>query len=285
MISTVLVRNQNPTRLRPMKQFFFISILTSCFASNAQGPIDGFIKDKGELDIAISGTYSTSKIYFAGTDPRVYTRNQTIFGAFASYGLSDRWNLITSIPVVNYTLQDAAFYAKYKLIYHGMVSGEFSLFPAAGISFPISNYDTESGQSVGQKAITVQPKLVAQFKSKNGWFVQAQTGYNYSLNPVPDAYLASLKVGYIYKKWYFDAWFDFQHGIGGKDYGTVNNEPLNSFRELGVSHQRVGGVVYRTMTDRFGLQLNSFYVLNGRNTSQMFALGAGLVLKFNTNKQ
>jgi len=268
-----------------MKYAFLFFVLTLCFNSNAQGAIDGFGKNKGELDVALSGTYATSKIYFAGTDPRVYTRNQSIIGAFASYGLTDRWNVVTSIPVINSKLQDAALYAKYKLVFNEMNSGTFSLFPAVGISFPLSNYDTESGQSIGQKAITIQPKLVAQFKANQGWFVQAQTGYNYSLNPVPDAFVASVKAGYIYKKWYFDAWFDFQYGIGGKDYGTVNNEPLNSFRELGVSYQRVGGVAYRTMSDRFGLQLNSFYVLNGRNTSQMFALGAGIVFKFNTNKK
>ncbi len=267
-----------------MKQLFVLWIGLLSNYSFAQGPIDGFFKNTGELDVAISGTYAASTTYFAGATPINYTRNQTIIGGFAAYGLADRWNCVVSLPVINKTLQDAAFYAKYKWVLHGTSYGEYSVFPALGVSFPVSNYNTESGQAVGQKAVTIQPKMVAQFKSSKGWFVQGQSGYNYSFNPVPPAFVVSVKAGYIYKKWYFDVWFDYQHGIGGKDYNSLNAEPLNSFRELGVSYQRLGGVIYRTISHRFGLQANTFYVLNGRNTSQMFAFGGGVVFKFNTKK-
>lgn len=268
-----------------MKNLILSLFIAGSVAANAQGPIDGFFKSRGELDIALSGSFATSEDYFTRNGKVTIPRDQTIIGFFASYGLSDRWNLVASIPVINFQLQDAAFYVKYKWIFKGTAKGEFSLFPALGVSFPLSNYDFQTSQAIGQKAVTVQPKMVSQFKSSKGWFIQGQTGYNYAFDPVPSAFVASVKLGYIYKKWYFDAWFDLQYGIGGKDYASFNAVPLNSFRELGVSHQRVGGVVYRTLNNRFGVQLNGSYVLSGRNASQMLSLGAGVVIKMNTHKK
>lgn len=126
-----------------MKNLTLLLVFGSVFCASAQGPIDGFFKNKGELDLALSGTYATSDQYFGGTSKINYERDQSIIGVFASYGLSDRWNLVSSIPVINFQLQDAAFYAKYKMIFKGTAKGEFSLFPAFGLSFPLSNYETE----------------------------------------------------------------------------------------------------------------------------------------------
>lgn len=252
------------------------------FLSQAQGNVDGFFKSKGDLDVALSGTYVYSRVYFAGTSPITYKRDQSIIGAYGVYGLNDKWNCIVSLPVINYKAQDLALFAKYKLFYREIEGGDFTVAPAFGLSFPVANYDTESGQAIGQKAFTLQPKLVVQFKSFQNWFVQIQTGYNYSFNPVPSSYSASAKVGYIYQNWYFDAWYDYQLGIGGKNFGSGN---VNSFRELGVSYERVGGVIYVSMGKRIGAFVGVSTILSGRNIGDANAFNAGVVLKFNTNKE
>lgn len=267
-----------------MKLLTLSWVLIFSLSSQAQGNVDGFFKSKGELDLAFSGTYVRSRVYFGGASPIVYNRDQSIIGAYGVYGLSDKLNCIVSLPVINYTAQDLSLYAKYKLLSKKMDVGEFTLAPAFGVSFPVWNYNTESGQAIGQRAFTLQPKIVAQFKHRHNWFLQAQTGFNYSFDPVPSSYGISAKAGYIYKKWYFDVWYDYQFGIGGKDYGSVNSEPLNSFRELGVSYGRVGGVVYVTIGKRMGAFIGASTILFGRNIGDADAFNAGVVLKFNTHK-
>jgi hypothetical protein len=49
-------------------------LLLNCL-SFAQGNVDGFFKSKGDLDVAISGTYVYSRIYFAGLSPVFYKRD------------------------------------------------------------------------------------------------------------------------------------------------------------------------------------------------------------------
>ena len=258
---------------------FFLCL--SCLGFT-QGNVDGFFKPKGDLDVAISGTYVYSRIYFAGVSSIFYKRDQSIIGLYGVYGLSDKWNLIASLPVINFTPQDLSLYAKYKLYESKFNACEVTLAPAFGVSVPAWNYNTESGQAIGQQAVTVQPKLVMQFKHARNWFVQAQTGYNYSINSVPSAYVASAKAGFIYKKWYFDVWYDYQLSIGGKDYGAGG---LESFRELGVSYERVGGVVYASIGDRWGGFLSLSTVLSGRNSSDSNTFNGGVVLKFKTTKE
>ena len=252
------------------------------FLAESQGNIDGFFKPKGDLDVALSGAYSSSSEYFAGTSPIAYKRNQSIIGIYGVYGLSDKWNCVVSLPFINAKFQDLALFVKYKLLYKEGEKGNLTLAPAFGLTFPVSNYNTESGQAIGQKAFTLQPKLVAQFKSVQNLFLQVQTGYNYTINPVPSSYSVSAKVGFIYKKWYFDIWYDYQMGIGGKNYGSAN---LDSFRELGVSYERIGGVIYISLNSKMGAFIGANTILSGRNIGDANSFSAGVVLKFNTNKE
>ena len=260
----------------------FLFLLLFCFNSLTigQGNVDGFFKPKGELDVALSSSFGNSTRYFTGNNLIAYDRNQLILSAYANYGLSNRFNLIISLPVINFTFQDAAVFAKLKLVQKNISKGEISLFPSVGITFPTHKYETESGQSIGQRATVLQPKLIAQYKSNKGWFLQGQMGYNYSFFPVPSSIAASCKIGYIYKQWYFDLWYDYQYGIGGRDYASGLGGPLNSFRDLGVSYNRIGGVVYKNIGDKWGLFLNGSLIYNGRNISELFVLGGGVVLKF-----
>lgn len=256
--------------------FFFISTVTL-----AQGNVDGFFKAKGDLDLAFSGTFSASNKYFRKDDIIDYDRAQAIIGVYGTYGLTDKWDVILSAPLINFVPQDLAVFTKYKLIELRGKKSEFAIAPAVGITFPMTNYATQTGQAIGQRATIIQPKLIMQYKHDKNWFIQAQGGYNYAFDPVPSAMVASIKAGYIRNDWYFDAWFDYQYGIGGTDYGVVGAD----FRELGVSYNRVGGVVYKNVGKKSGVFVNGSYIVSGRNIGQAFAVGAGYVLKLKTNKK
>lgn len=249
----------------------------------AQGVVDGFFKGKGNLDIAISGTYQHSNRFYAGTNLFNYQRKVTSFGLFAEYGILKRWDVIANIPLVNYQFQDAAVFTKFELIRKKVGKGTISVIPAVGVSFPLSNYQTESGQAIGQQATQIQPRLVVQHAFGNGMFVQVQSGYNYALDPVTSSIPFSIKWGVSFDKNYVDVWCDHQTGFGNKDY--QGNVPFGSLRELVVSYNRIGGVFYRQLNKRIGVFGNLAYTLNGRNTSKSVSVGGGMVLKLKFLKE
>jgi hypothetical protein len=257
-----------------MKPSVLLYIFLSTTYTFSQGNIDGFFKSKGQLDLAFSASFSASKHYLMRQDKIEIPRSQAIVSTFGIYGLTDNWSVIVSLPLINLELQDASVFTKYKLAHCTSKNGELTLAPAVGISFPMSKYDPETPQAIGQRATVVQPKLLLQYKHLKNWFIQAQGGYNYAIDPVPSAFVASTKVGYIYEKWYFDIWADYQYGIGGEDY-----EGALSFRELGVSYAKLGGVIYRNIGDSSGVFFNGSYIFSGRNIGQAFYLSTGYVLK------
>jgi hypothetical protein len=264
--------------MRILIGLFFLGFSMSV---SAQGNVDGFFKSKGELDLAFSGSYSASKTYFSSVGLINFERNQVILGAYGTYGITDKWNVILNLPLINFKPQDAAVFTKFKLVDVKGENGEFTLAPALGFSFPMSNYRYQSGQAIGQQAIQIQPKLIIQYKHKANWFIQTQGGYNYAFDPIPSSVSASVKLGYIYKAWYFDAWFDYQYGIGGEDYGLIKPD----FRKLGVSYDKVGGVIYRNVGKKTGVFVNGSYIFSGRNIGKAYAVSAGFVLKLKTNKK
>lgn len=267
--------------MKLVRHIHFLIFMLFSSSTFSQGNVDGFFKAKGESNLAFSGSYSGSTKYFRTNGTIDYNRSQLILGAFGIYGITDKFNAILSLPLINFKPQDASIFTKYRLIHHTSKKSDFTLAPALGISFPMSNYQTQSGQAIGQKATIIQPKLVMQFKHFKNWFIQAQGGYSHALNPVPSSVGASVKIGYIYKKWYFDTWFDYQFGIGGTDYGIDSPD----FRTLGVSYNRIGGVVYRNIGEKSGLFLNSSYILSGRNIGNAITISTGYVIKLKTAKK
>ncbi len=262
-----------------MKSIVFTLILFVSPFIGAQGLIDGFFKGKGNLDLAFSANYQRSTEYFAGYNKIKYERNILSISAFGEYGVTNRWDVIANIPVINGKFQDGAVFTKYELIQAKIKGKKLSVIPAVGVSFPLSNYNTESGQAIGQRATVIAPKLVVQQELPKGMFIQAQSGYNYAIDPVVSSIPFSIKWGASFGKdysFYTDLWYDHQTGLGDKDYkGDI---PLGSFRELVVSYNRVGGVFFKQF-NKLGAFVNYSYTINGRNTGQAIGVGMGIVVK------
>jgi hypothetical protein len=260
-----------------MKGVLIISVLMFFTDLTAQGLIDGFFKGKGNTDIALSATYQFSDKYFAGTKLIKYDRKITSLGLFAEHGITSRLDIIGNIPFINGNFQDGSFFLKYALKEFNQSSYSLVLVVASGVSFPTSNYVTESGQAIGQRATSFYQKALVQVKFNNGIFIQTQGGYTITLEPVAPSIPVSIKVGYAKSRWYFDAWYGVQKGIGNKDYlGAV---AYKSFREFVVSYQRIGGVAYYGVNEQVGVFLSTSYVLSGRNIGKAYGVSTGLVLK------
>jgi hypothetical protein len=275
-----------------MKTILSIIAMSMCSIGFSQGLIDGYFKGKGKLDMALSGYTQTAKSYFAGETEvelggplgsTIFPESEKKFnsiGFFAEYGITAKWDVIVSVPFINKVFQDGAVATKYEAVKTKIGGRDFSVIPALQVSFPLTNYETENLNSVGQRATLITPKVVLQHSLPKGLFIQAQTGYNYGLAPVASSVGASVKLGGSFGKFYTDVWYDFQHGFGDKDF---LKPPAVSFREYVVSFQRVGGVVFYSINDTFGVFANASYIFDGRNAYKMPGFGGGVVVKLKVN--
>lgn len=262
-----------------MKIVLFFTVLLLLFSSNnslAQGPIDGFMKNKNELDLALSGGYQTAQYYIGANGPFEYNRSFYQAGVFGNYGLTDKINLIANIPFIGKSFQDAGLYGKFKIA--SLLNDKLNLISALGYSLPIQNYNTENALSIGQQAHQIQGKFLVQYQLPAGWAIQAQSGYNYAFEPVPSSFLASGKVLYASSNWYFDLWYAYQNSFGNKVY--LGPEPFDSFRELATDFYQVGGVIYRKINGQLGAFVNASQILGGLGTYTTFSATTGVVLKF-----
>lgn len=263
-------------------KFATLLLITTCSVL-AQGPVDGYFKGKGNLDLAFSAAYQQSDNFFMGDNEIPYARKLTSFSLFGEYGVLKNLDIIGNIPVINGGIQDVGFYVKYGLpLKTNGKDFPLSIIPAVGISAPITKYPTQTGQAIGQRATQIQSKLVLQLNTGFGLFIQAQGGYNYVLDPVPSAIPVSAKIGYATGKLYADVWFDYQKGLGSVDWiGGASQD----FRTLNVSYQKIGGVIYYGLKPKIGVFVNGAYILSGRNIGKAYTVGAGFVYKFDFIKE
>jgi hypothetical protein len=114
-------------------------------------------------------------------------------------------------------------------------------------------------------------------QNKDGYFLTAQSGYDYRFDPVPDAYASSLKIGLARSTFYLDAFLDFQNSVNGKDY---RGRPApNNFRELEVDFLRTGVTFFKPINKQLGAFINGSYTVDGRNVGLGPAVNLGITFK------
>jgi hypothetical protein len=264
-----------------MKSLLIIFIYFTSFTLFTQGLVDGYLKGKGNTDIAISYTSQNSKTFWGGNQLYKIPRNLNVFGLYLAKGILNKTDLILNIPFINKEFQDGAILLKHQVFSKKFKNSHLDFLVAGGISAPLMNYETENALAIGQKAFQILPKSIFQWTFDNGFFIQSQGGYNYSISTVPSSIPFSVKIGLARRKIYVDCWFDYQKGTGTIDYPTT----VGSFRSLTVDYQRIGGVVFYSISSRIGAFLNTAYTISGRNTGKALGIGTGLVLKFNKKEK
>ncbi len=267
--------------MKEIKHISVLMILIGLVSINgfSQGRVDGFFKGKGNLDFVLGGGYESNTNYFAGRDKVVLQRNVTLYNSFLAYGITDQLDINMSLPYVDVNdvekdFQDYSVFLKYKVV----DKNGWTISLVSGFSSNVIDYQTEGGNAIGQQAKTVDGRLVVHYFASNGMFFTTQGGYSYRNNPVPHSVPLTLKVGLAKSKYYFDVWYDFQHGIDGFDYRGDPRPP--TFRALGVSYHKIGGTFYKPLFKHLGAYVGTSYVLTGRNVSQGIGVNAGIVLKY-----
>lgn len=279
---------------------FFFLLLAFPFTLAAQGPLDGYLKGKGVLSLAPSFSLNSAD-KFDGSGGQTYDepfKGQTL-GLFAEYGLTERFDLVATAAAVftpiQSGLQDGGLFVKYRPLYASMgKAGRFGAMFGTGATFPIGGYEPTATGALGQRAVTVPARLILQWDSPLGLFLNLTGGYNFRLDDLKardidlirqqrpeydpiepqDFSTLLLKLGFPARNYYLDGWVEWQHTKGGADY--VQNVP-DLAQAYGVSYTQVGGTAYYSENGRTGFFLSGGYILGGRNTSRIQRITFGMV--------
>ena len=271
----------------------------------AQGPLDGYLKGKGVLDLVPSFSFNRADKFF-GPDNQVYEepyRGQ-LFSLFTAYGLTRRIDLVGTAAVVfnplQSGLQDGGLFLKYRPVYKSLgQAGKLGILLGSGAMFPISRYEPVSTGALGQRAISVPVKGIVQWETPLGPFVNITYGYHFRVDklsaedisqiqverpdyqPIEPGNFSTLlfKVGLPTAHFYADAWYEIQRTRTGSDYVPDLPDLAQSFR---VSYTQIGGTIYYSDSGKSGFFLSGGYILGGRNVNQIQRITVGVVFKVNT---
>jgi hypothetical protein len=270
-------------------------------AAAAQGPLDGYLKGKGNLDLAPSFSFNSAQQFQGASNTFKEPYNGQMLSLFAEYGLTEKFDLVASASAVftplQSGLQDGGLFVKYRPVYAPLGNaGKLGLLLGLGATFPMSNYEPLSTGALGQRAITAPARLILQWESPLGLFLNVTGGYHFRLDKLKAADIANirkqrpdydplephdfttvlLKLGFPAKHFYLDGWAEWLHTSGGADY--VQNLPALP-QTYGVSYTQLGGTAYYSDNGRTGFYLSGGYIFQGRNTSLIRRITFGIVVK------
>jgi hypothetical protein len=248
----------------------------------AQGKIDGFYRGKGNLTTVLGFGFEDYKNYFAGREKLDLGRTVVYGNIFASYGITENLDAQVALPYIasgnNKNFQDVSVFLKYRFLTFQNEKNKLELSFGSGISTPVSDYKLGGLNDIGQQATIIDTRLLVHYQWNYNWFITAQSGYSFKSDPTPNSIPFTLKLGTSQNSWYYDVYYDYQHSIGGIDYrGTPFPQ---DFRALGSDFNKVGGTVFKSITDKFGAYTSISYLISGRNTFQGAAFGVGLTYDF-----
>jgi len=252
---------------------------------SAQGALDGFIDQPGQKALAVSVGTEKANVFFKRDEDLKAPRRFDSASLFYKHQFNKWFGIAVNVPVVEGQLHDGFVYLKFGKQFKLNNNLQLSTVLGVGGTTPFSNYDAETGDAIGQQASALNLRFISQLIIKNRVFINARVGHDEVSTPTPSKNLYSFKIGYFKDKWYADLWYEDIHALGGKDYQGVGQFAPQSFRELGVSSQKIGGVIYHQTWKNVGLFFNSAKVLGGRNAWGTMRYSGGFVWNLKTKKK
>lgn len=289
-----------------MKFFTWLILSGVSFQVIAQGPLDGYLKGKGVLDLAPSFSVNSAK-NFNGAGGQVYDVGYkgSMLSLFAEYGWGEKIDLVATGSYVFTSskngLQDGALLVKYRPVYRQMGrAGKLGLLLGTGLGFPLANYEPTATGALGQKAVIAPLRLIVQWETPLGVFFNLTGGYNWRFDRLREADIAAVrkmrpgyepvqpssfatalfKIGFPAARYYLDAWVEGQFTRGGADYVPAVADLPQSF---GVSYTQAGGTLYYSENGKSGFYFSTGYIFSGRNTGRILRVTGGMVFKIAAN--
>lgn len=300
-----------------------VQILLACSALSvcctpavrAQSVDDEHVLGKHEFLTGLSYSYDSWEDYWEGTLKRrngnigEITTRTALWSA--TYGITDRLNVITTIPYV-WTdasqgwlhsmegFQDITLAGKYRLLDTPFTSlGSLRAFAVVAGSTPLSDYTPDFAPlSIGSASDRLSGRLTLNFRAEQGWFVNATAAYTWRDNvtldrpyyytdgrlyltdqvEMPDVFDYTVGAGYARSGVMGSLFFSEQVTQGGGDIRR-QDAPFVSHR---FNYSKVGAVVtYSPAALRnLELRLAYAYTVEGRNVGEATTLTSGVSYKF-----
>ena len=293
-----------------MKKLCFFLILFVGLGNKiiAQMPNDHVYMAKKDICAALMYSNTTWKNYWENNLFRENLNLGTVttqsYMVMAAYGLTDKTNLIASLPYIQTStsagnlmgqkgVQDAGFWVKQRVD----IGKGFKSHFVAGLMVPVSNYVAEfMPLSIGTKATDLQVRGMLTYQIPNTkLYANALVGYhargvtkldrdsylngtkmiNTSTADVPDALEASFKIGYL--KWdnQVELYVDHFSCVSG-DAIRRNDMPFMTNKVMMTSV----GLYGKYQPKQIGVIARVQHVLQGSNTAQMTTITVGLLYQF-----
>jgi len=305
------------------KSLPFIALtLLVCTGSvlKAQTPSDALMMKKSELCIAALYQHDTWDQYWEGTLLRenlnIGTLTRTNIMPMIAYGISDRLNVILSLPYVSTSasggqmagvsgFQDISIFAKYKIVNLEKNSSSFQTFGTVGYSLPVTSYLSDyMPLNLGLGTNELSARVIMKYEHKSGLYLRGSFAYLYrttteaerdyyyadkgiytSTMDVPNTTTVDGALG----AWLFDRSIQFEVGAvkntaqSGDDIRRQNApQPTN---KMNMSHVNVYLRFFPNFFKGFTIITGYTQVLEGRNIGKSNILTGGLTYQFQTKKQ
>ena len=298
-----------PKRLVPY------SILLFCTTLHAQTIDDGIMMGRRQLCAGYMFTQDSWNEYWEGslkrTNGNIGTLTTHTQQLFANYGLTDRVNIITTIPHVRTEasdgvlagmsgFQDATVAVKFKFFETPFTKvGKLRAIAGVAAAAPMTDYTPDFlPLSIGLGSRRIAARMTVHFRARKGWFVNGSSAYTWrdgvkldrpyfytngrltfsdrvEMPRVLDYVMSS---GYIRKDLVLSASFSEQRTQGGGDIRRQDS-PFVSNR-MNFSRAGVWAKIPLPKHEAISLVGGYSYVLNGRNIGQSSTITAGVMYLF-----
>lgn len=305
----------------PLSQLsrLFVVVALSWGSLPAQSLDDGIMMPKRNLFTGFVYSRDSWDQYWEGRLQRkngnlgtVTTETDTWY---ADYGLTDRVNLLVSIPYVRTDasqgvlhsmqgFQDITFAGKYRFFERQFRRlGSLRLIAVGSGAIPLTNYTPDFlPLSIGSASKRVSGRLTVNFQSRPGWFVNGSSAYTWrgdvtldrpyyyteghlfltNVVNMPGVFDYVASAGYNKHGWMAEFLFAQQRTQGGGDIRR-QDAPFVSNR---MNASRVGGNVMFPIPKlrELALHLTYAYTVDGRNVGQATTFSTALFYRINIHK-
>jgi hypothetical protein len=263
-----------------MRNFIILFLLTcgTTYPILAQNLINGFKAGKGRVNASLSHTYETfDELYFDKESMNVSDMlgdfDVHSISFYSEYGITKRLDGIITFPYIITSadngvrveemknFQDMSIILKYALLQKMLGSGQLNLAGAAGIGFPLSDYDPSVPVTIGTHAVRGQFSMAGLHRFENGIFMEISCMYEVLAESVPNNLSTHFKGGYLSDRFYTHIWYQIAERFNGTTLGTGENLQL-----LHTDAQKIGLLVSYRFFPGINLFIGSGTVINGRNT-------------------
>ncbi|HXV76447.1 MAG TPA: hypothetical protein VD788_09005 [Candidatus Polarisedimenticolaceae bacterium] len=252
--------------------------------------INGFLRDEGEFDVAISYNAESYDEFWAGNEitsaPPLGEVSTNTASLWLAYGVTESISVWANIPYVDVEgdgsgnlsdsgLQDLIAMGEFRLAGKPHGEGWGVLIGGIGFSTPLSDYEADAPVSLGDGTTDVLARLVYQFQ-RNRFYASGQVGYDLRGDDAPDGYPFYVEAGYTAGPLTISGGYAKLVADGGTDIG----DPGFTFPSNQEEFDRTGLKLYGRVTPTFGLVGTWFTTLDGRNTGDSSGGSLGAVFRF-----